>query len=202
MSTKTRRFPLFALIVAAITFSALALPGSARADGEVLDRRVNVALADSAPDKAFEGLATMIGLEAEVEPGLDDKITVRLNNVRMRTVLDAVCESVGCRWSVVAGTPAKLHIRPLPKHSSPKVTALEEPIDLKVTKANVRQMLQTFGQILGVEVALDPGISGTVSFELDHVPVGQALDRVCDMVGCAWKLDTSGEDPVLRITKE
>lgn len=85
MSRHIKKFPLFALTVAAITFSMLAVPGLAQADGEVLDRRVNVALADSAPDKAFEGLATMIGLEAEVEPGLDDKITVRLNNVRMRT---------------------------------------------------------------------------------------------------------------------
>lgn len=201
MKRQTRRDPLFSFAVAVITFSTLALSGPAHADGEVLDRKVNVALADSAPEEAFKGLATMIGLEAEVEPGLKDKITVRLNNVRMRTVLDAVCESVGCRWSVVGGTPAKLHIRPLSERSAPKTTALKEPIDLRVTKANVRQVLQTFGQILGVEVELDPGITGQVSFDLDHVPVGQALDRVCEMAGCAWKLD-DGANPVLRFTKE
>lgn len=201
MSTQIGRLPLFALIVATITLSTLAVPGPAQADGEVLDRRVNVALADSAPEEAFKGLATMIGLEAEVEPGLDDKITVQLDNVRMRTVLDAVCESVGCRWSVVGGNPAKLRIRPLAEQSAPKTTALKEPIDLRVTKANVRQVLQTFGAILGMEVELDPGITGQVTFDLRKVPVGEALDRVCDMAGCAWKLE-DGANPVLRFTKE
>lgn len=201
MSTQIGRLPWFALAVATITVSTLAAPGSVQADGEVLDRRVNVALADSTPEKAFEGLATMIGLEAEVEPGLDDKITVRLDNVRMRTVLDAVCESVGCRWSVVGGTPAKLRIQPLAERPAAKAAVLQEPVDLRVTKANVRQVLQTFGQILGVEVELDPGITGQVTFDLDNAPVGQALDRVCEMAGCAWKLN-DGDNPVLRFTKK
>ena len=141
----------------------------------------------------------MIGLEAVIEPGLNGKVTVRLQNVRMRTVLDAVCESIGCRWSVEAGTPAKLHIFPLPERSAPKATVLKEAIDLRVTKADVRQVLETFGQILSAKVELDPRITGTVSFELDSTPVGEALDQICTMVSCEWKLDTSGEKPVLRV---
>jgi type II secretory pathway component GspD/PulD (secretin) len=196
------KLPLFALTVAAITFSIWTVPGPARADGEVLDRKVNVSLADSAPDQAFQGFATMIGLEAVVEPGLNGKVTVRLQNVRMRTVLDAVCESIGCRWSVEAGTPAKLYIRPLPARSSPKATVLKEAIDLRVTKADVREVLQTFGQILSANVDLDSRITGSVSFELNSTPVGEALDQICAMVGCEWKLDTDGEKPVLRVVSK
>lgn len=197
MSPRTRKLPLFVLTVAAIALPLLTVPVPARADGDVLDRKVDVALADSAPDQAFQGIAKMTGLEATVDPGVDGKVTVRLQNVRLRTVLDAVCESIGCRWSVVSGT--KLHIVPLTERSARKAMLLEEPIDLRVTGANVREVLQTFGQILSAEVELDPGITGKVTFELDNVPCGKALDKVCTLAGCTWKLDTEGKSPVLRI---
>ncbi len=193
-----RKLPLFALTAAAIALPLLILPSSARADGDVLDRKVDVALADSAPAQAFQGFAKMIGLEAVVEPGLDGKVTVRLQNVRMRTVLDAVCESIGCHWSVVSGT--KLHIVPLTERSARKAMLLEEPIDLKVKEANVREMFQTFGQMLSAEVELDPRITGKVTIELNNIPCGKAIDKVCEMAGCTWKLDTEGKGPVLRIT--
>jgi type II secretory pathway component GspD/PulD (secretin) len=186
--------------LAAIALSMLTLPVPARADGDILDRRVDVALAESEPVQAFQGLAMMIGLDAEVAPGLDGRVTVRLQNVRMRTVLDAVCESIGCSWSVESGTPAKLRILPLQERSARKVLGLKEPIDLKVTKADVRQVLLTFGQILSVEVDLDPRITGTVTFELDNVPCGEALDRICEMSLCEWRVDSSGKNPVLRFT--
>lgn len=192
---------LFALAAAA-ALTLLAVPGTLRADGDVLDRKVDVALADSSPNQAFKGLAGMIGLDSAVEPGVDGKVTVRLQNVRMRTVLDAVCESIGCRWSVDPGQPAKLHIFPLASKgaSAPKALSLNEAIDMKVTKADARQVLQTFGQILSAEVDLDPKIAGTVTFELDNVPCSEALDKICAMVGCTWKVDGSGKAPVLRFT--
>jgi len=118
-------------------------------------------------------------------------------------VLDAVCESIGCRWDVTAGSPAKLHIRPLAEGTARKKTALEEPIDLKVTGANVLEVLQVFGQIMSADVEIDPRLTGgKVTFELDNVPCGQALDKVCASAGCTWKLvDLEGKKPVLRITR-
>jgi hypothetical protein len=121
----------------------------------------------------------------------------------MRTVLDAVCESIGCSWSVVpstSSTPARLQIFPLADRSAQKALGLKEPIDLKVKAADVRQVLQTFGQILSVGVDLNPWITGKVSLELDNVPCGEAIDKTCAAAGCAWKLDTSGKTPILRFT--
>ena len=59
--------------------------------------------------------------------------------------------------------------------------------------------LQAFGQMMSAEVDLDPRITGKITFELDNVPCGKALDKVCAMTGCTWKLDTEGKSPVLRI---
>jgi hypothetical protein len=64
----------------------------------------------------------------------------------------------------------------------------------------VRQVLQTFGQILSVDADVDPRITGTVTFELEAIPVDQALDKVCQMAGCEWKIDSAGANPVLRVT--
>lgn len=202
MSARARKLPLFALAVAGIVLSTLTAPRPARADGDAMDRRVDVALADSTPDEAFGALARMVGLDATVDPALYGKISVRLENVRMRTVLDAVCESIGCRWDVTAGAPAKLHIQPLPEGTARKATAFKEPIDLKVTAADVREVLQVFGQIFGAEVELDPRITGKVTFELNNVPYGEALDQVCATAGCVWKVDSEGKKQVLRITKK
>jgi type II secretory pathway component GspD/PulD (secretin) len=193
---------LLALAAAGIALS-LAAPPPARADGDILDRRVDVALADAEPQQAFASFAKMVNLEAAVEPGLAGKVTVRLQNVRMRTVLDAVCESIGCRWDVAAGSPATLRILPAPETAARKATALKEPIDLKVTQASSREVLQVFGQMLSAEVELDPRVPDSkVSFELDNVPCGEALDKVCAQAGCQWKLETDGKKQVLRITRK
>src|SRR6185369_9904021 len=69
-----RKLQLF-ILTAAVT-ALLTVRASARADGDVLDRRVDVALADSAPDQAFQGIAKMTGLEATVDPGVSGKVTV------------------------------------------------------------------------------------------------------------------------------
>ena len=91
---------------------------------------------------------------------------------------------------------AKLHIVPLTERSARKATALEAAIDLRVTGANVREVLQTFGQIMSAEVELDPRITGKVTSELDNIPCGKALDKVCEMAGCTWKLDTEKVNPL------
>jgi type II secretory pathway component GspD/PulD (secretin) len=183
---RAQRKPWLPLTLAAFALSLLTAPGTARADGDTLDRRVDVALTDADPQQAFEGLAKMVNLSAAIEPGLAGKVTVRLNNVRLRTVLDAVCESLGCRWDVAAG--GKLHILPLPEPPGRKATALDEPIDLKVTGADLRQVLQTFGQIMSAETEIDPRLVGKVTFALDNVPVREALNQVCAAGGCTWTL--------------
>lgn len=60
------------------------------------------------------------------------------------------------------------------------------------------RVLKTFSEILSMEVELDPRITGTVTFELENTPVGQALDQICATANCEWKVDTAGKNPVLR----
>jgi type IV pilus assembly protein PilQ len=53
-----------------------------------------------------------------------------------------------------------------------------EPIDLKVTNADVTEVLRSFAQISGLNIVVQPGVTGTVTAELENVPWDQAFEEV------------------------
>jgi type II secretory pathway component GspD/PulD (secretin) len=170
-----------------------------------LDQKAELAVTKADPGELFATLGKMMGVEAEVDPGVSGKVSVELHNVRVRTLLDAVCESVGCRWTMdSSGT--KLRVVPDPM-AAPKAafccgkdTAPKDPIDLKVVKADAQELLNTFGQIMGAKVILDPAIKGKISLTLENTPVDEALNAVCQAAGCDWTYDA--ESRVLRVTAQ
>jgi type II secretory pathway component GspD/PulD (secretin) len=131
---------------------------------------------------------------------------VELHNVRVRVLLDTVCESLGCRWRLEAGSPPKLRVLPAaaakPEGSADRgKPAIKEAIDLKVTEADGRDVLKTFGEVLDADIAVDPAIKGTLTLDLEAAPVDQCLDTVCKMLGCEWSFTegANGRKAVLRV---
>jgi type II secretory pathway component GspD/PulD (secretin) len=175
--------------------------GGALAADNPLDARINIALRDAAPDDTFRSFAKVLNAEVEVAPSVKAKVTVELRNVRVRTLLDAVCESIACRWELQPGNPQKLLVLPAPPgRTAPATPALiDEPIDLRVTEADGRDVLRTFGEILSAKVDVDPAVAGKVSLDLEAAPVGQALDKVCQVLGCDWML-VEGSSRLLKVT--
>ena len=179
------------------------LVGAAAASGaekSPLDERINMAVRDADAADTFRTFAKLINAEPVVSPELKGKVTVELKNVRVRTLLDAVCESINCRWELAAGNPPKLRVSPGPTltESARRVDG-KEPIDLKVTDAKARDVLGVFAQILGAEPDISPAISGTVTFDLQDTPWDEALDAVCEQLNCEWKLG-EGTKKVLRVS--
>ncbi|HEX5715479.1 MAG TPA: type IV pilus secretin PilQ, partial [Thermoanaerobaculia bacterium] len=70
-----------------------------------------------------------------------------------------------------------------------------EPIDLKVTNADVTEVIRTFAQISGLNVLVQPGVSGAVTAELENVPWDQALEQILKMNGLGYDI----EGTVMRI---
>lgn len=64
-----------------------------------------------------------------------------------------------------------------------------EPIDMSVREADVVEVLRMFAQISGLNVVIQPGISGTVTVELDDVPWDQALEQVLKINGLGFELE-------------
>ena len=70
-----------------------------------LDRRVFVDVNLVTPSKVLDQLADKIACTLDVDKKLpQEDISLHLSNVRARTALDAVCDMVGCRWSLKGST--------------------------------------------------------------------------------------------------
>ncbi len=74
-------------------------------------------------------------------------------------------------------------------------TYVGEPIDLKVTNADVTDVLRTFAQISGLNIVVQPGVTGTVTAELENVPWDQALEQILKINGLGYEV----EGNVMRI---
>jgi len=70
-----------------------------------------------------------------------------------------------------------------------------EPIDLKVTNADVTEVLRTFAQISGLNIIIQPGVQGQVTAELENVPWDQALAQILKINGLGYEV----EGNVMRI---
>ena len=70
-----------------------------------------------------------------------------------------------------------------------------EPIDLKVTNAEVTDVLRTFAQLSGLNIIVQPGVTGTVTAEMENVPWDQALEQILRINGLGYEV----EGNVMRI---
>lgn len=66
---------------------------------------------------------------------------------------------------------------------------LDAAIDLKVTDADARDLLETIGEIMGAKTSIDPAIKGKISLELERSPLRSTLDVTCMALGCKWRFD-------------
>lgn len=70
-----------------------------------------------------------------------------------------------------------------------------EPISLRLKDADIKDVLRTFSELTGLNIVVDPGVSGSVTVELHDVPWDQALDLILKINGLDYVL----ENNVLRV---
>ena len=63
-------------------------------------RRVTLDLNGVAPFAAFKAVASAIDVGVTVSPAVKEPVNIAVNNVTARTALNAMCESIGCRWAI------------------------------------------------------------------------------------------------------
>jgi type IV pilus assembly protein PilQ len=64
-----------------------------------------------------------------------------------------------------------------------------EPIDLNLKDADVKDVLRTFANLTGLNVAVDPGVTGLVTVDFTGVPWDQALDIILRQNNLTYVLD-------------
>jgi len=196
MSRITKKALLWVLIV-------LAAGASAAAASTVLDERIDIALKDASGQQVLQSFGQILkAKEVKIDPAITGDITITLNNARVKTVMDAVCDSLGCRWSFEGGV---LELSPDPDYTPPKKSAdtaadpLGQPIDLDLKDAPIRDVLQAFGRIADMKVEIDPEIQGTMTVKIHNKPARAALEQICKEHDFVCELNVSGEGAVLRV---
>ena len=64
-----------------------------------------------------------------------------------------------------------------------------EPISFSLKDADIRDVLRSFAQISGLNIVVQPGVTGSVTVELDRVPWDQALDQVLKINNLGYQLE-------------
>jgi len=72
-----------------------------------------------------------------------------------------------------------------------------EPISLELKDADIKDVLRTFAKITGLNVVVDPDVSGSVTVNLNNVPWDQCLDIILKIN----RLGYTVENNVLRVAR-
>lgn len=160
---------------------------------------MSLSLEGASPEAALGGLARANGLQFTLDPNVDGEVTVRLSNVRLKTALDAICDSIGCTWKVEAGQTPRLHVQAI-AGGKPSKLPIDEVIDIKITDADAHDFLKTLAMMMGAELDLDPAVTGKVSLTLEKTPLRKGLDALCHAVQCRWSYDSSRK--LLKVVRQ
>jgi type II secretory pathway component GspD/PulD (secretin) len=175
------------------------LPAATWADSGLNDR-ISLKVTEADPQDVLQTFGKLLKLPAEIDPAIDKPLSLQVEQVTLRTALNAVCESVGCQWRIEGGKLLK--VTRLPETPEPErgkgSAALKEKIDIKVTNADARNFFTTVAQIMSGEVSIDPSVKGTLSLDMEAQPLSAILDNACSQVQCRWRV-TEGSRPVLEI---
>jgi beta-lactamase regulating signal transducer with metallopeptidase domain len=66
-----------------------------------------------------------------------------------------------------------------------------EPISINLKDADLRDVMRTFSQLTGLNIALAPGVTGRVTVDFRDIPWDQALDIIAKQNGLAMKIEGS-----------
>jgi len=83
---------------------------------------------------------------------------------------------------------------PVPAFQSQPVGQVEktyqgEPMTISLKDGDIKDVLRSFAQISGLNVVVQPGVSGTVTVELTDVPWDQALEIILKTNGLGYELE-------------
>jgi type IV pilus assembly protein PilQ len=129
-----------------------------------------------------------------LSPGSDagDPIAA-LNLQRLAPSRAAASTSQAVGTSASAQTPSQPADQPEPVAAGKKYTGA--PMTLDFVDADLKTVLRAFAQENGLNIVIDPGVTGTVNVQLTAVPWDQALDVILR----ENKLDYRLDGPVVRI---
>lgn len=165
---------------------------SSRSASAPLDMRVSVQYVNSTPEDILKVLAKAAGLTVEVSSSDLRPVTLTLTNVRLRTALEAICDTAACAWQLDGTT-----IRVTSSGTS-AASGLPPLISIALDEVAVPDVFRAIGAAVEVAVVVEGRVARppmTVTFT--NARTSTVLDFVCKAAGCTWEYDN--ESRQLRV---
>lgn len=175
-----------------------------------LAEKVTVDLNGVAAFEAFKAVASAMGVGVTVSPSVTDPVNIAVRNVTARTALNAMCESIGCRWNLADGILVVKPVRDSAADTQQKVrvegrattesgkAVLEAfkrtlPGDMKFDNAPLEEVSRRLTESVGLPVKLvckDPDVK-TLTMDLSGLTLASALEAIGDAEGrpsASWQI--------------
>ena len=172
------------------------LASPARAQGPTAEK-VTLDLNGVAPFAAFKAVASAMNVGVTVSPAVTAPVNIAVRNVTAKTALNAMCESIGCQWTITDGI---LVVRPSAapvvrkdravrvegKAATPEGQAILEafkrklPGDMKFDNAPLEEVSRRLTESVGLPVKLscrDPDVK-TLSIDFGNLTLASALEAI------------------------
>lgn len=144
--------------------------------------RVSVQYVNSNAGDMLRVLAKAAGLTVEVPSTPLQPVTITLTNVRLRTALDAICDTASCTWRL-EGTTIKLASTGTPGAAG----QLPPTVSITANDMSVTEFFRAIGAAINVPVTVEGQVERpplTVSFT--NASTTTVLDFMCKKAGCTW----------------
>lgn len=203
------------LSAALLALSAVVTAAPAMAQ-DALAKKVTLDVNAATPVSVFTAVATASGANftVTVDPAVIDPVDITIRNVTVKTALDAICESIGCRWTLTGST---LVVKPsaglmigvvTPPGSGPDAARAKEasarvqtvldalkqklPMDLNVQNAPLDAVNARLSEVLKMKVELacqDPTVK-TITLDFGNRTLQAALQALGQQEGAhgPWRL--------------
>lgn len=207
-------------IVLGLLVLSIAAAAGAEQQKDLARERVQLLFKEVPVTNVLPALAKSLGYELQLDPNLRALVTIEVQNVTAETALNAICESIGCRWRregtrliVEARTDVLTTFTERPKGEAYRrgggnlfnygLKGLDDelPFDVTWSPIDLHTAFYMLARMMDADVDLAPALQSrklAVSFKGESLR--KAFDAVCAVAGCQWQLL---EQPkrVVRVTE-
>ncbi len=149
------------------------------------DQPIDLELKKASLVETLKSFASISGSRLDVDPAVEGSVTIALENTPWRQVLDRICTEHRLNCELLSGEPPVLRVRPTGHaEGAAGKSGYAQAIDMSLKSADLRQTLQAFGMIGGMEVIVDDAVSGTLTIEIQDAPWTVVLEEACHLSGC------------------
>jgi TonB family protein len=208
---------IFVLVLVAL----LSFAGEAVAQKNLARERVSLLFKEMPVEQVLPALARSLGYEISLDPALRALVTLQVENVTAQTALNAICESIGCRWRVhgnrlivealglMNGTVSWTNEKGEqvsrgggnPMTHVVKTLDDDLPMDFTWSPIDVRAAFLWLARMYDAQVEMAPELTGRkVAVTITSATLRQAFDAVCRVASCRWQLVESPKR-VVRVTE-